>query len=425
MKAVLIERHLHRFAAARAASFIAGSTSGVRVGPAHLVEIEPIAAPGKNWRRIAVELSGICGSDLATLDGTSSRFFESIVSFPFVLGHEILGKALDGPLEGSRVVIEPVLGCLAREIDPPCSACAAGNKGACERIAFGHIKPGLQTGFCADTGGGWSEELVAHDSQIHRVPEGFSDDAAVLVEPTACAIHAAARGNVAPGEHTVILGTGTLGLLTIAALRAHFLPTTVIAVAKHAIQRDFSTALGADLVVEPDEVARAVRRVTGALAVTGSRGKIERLAGGADVVFDCVGSAQSLAQSLEIVRQGGRIVLVGMPSSMRVDLAALWQREVTLLGAYAYGTERVSGGTWSTFDLAFELVGAANLERLVSAYYPLSRYDEAVRHAGAAGRRGAVKVAFDLRRSVLRRSGPPPKPGHSAKPSTTKKGTPT
>jgi threonine dehydrogenase-like Zn-dependent dehydrogenase len=413
MKAVLVERQLHRFAAARAASLIAGSTSGVRFGPARLVEIEPFEAPGRNWRHIAVELAGICGSDLATLDGASSRFFESIVSFPFVLGHEILGKALDGPLAGSRIVIEPVLGCLAREIDPPCPACSAGEKGACERIAFGHIQPGLQTGFCTDTGGGWSEELVAHDSQIHRVPDALSDEAAVLVEPTACAIHAAGRANLAPGEHVVVLGAGTLGLLTIAALRAHFLPATIIAVAKHPVQRDFSESLGADIVAKPDEATRAVRRVTGALAVTNDAGRIERLAGGADVVFDCVGSGASIAQSLELVRQKGRIVLVGMPGSLRVDLAPLWQREVSLLGAYAYGTERVTEGTRSTFDLAFDLVQVANLERLVSAHYPLERYDEAVRHAGAAGRRGSVKIVFDIRRSVLRRSPSRTKADHS------------
>jgi hypothetical protein len=91
-------------------------------------------------------------------------------------------------------------------------------------------------------------------------------------------------------------------------------------------------------------------------------------------------------------------VLVGMPGMTRVDLAPLWQREVRLRGAYAYGTEARPEGNRSTFDLAFELVAAAMLERLVSASYPLERYEEAVSHAAAAGRRGAVKIVFDLRR---------------------------
>ena len=91
-------------------------------------------------------------------------------------------------------------------------------------------------------------------------------------------------------------------------------------------------------------------------------------------------------------------MLVGMPGMTKVDLAPLWQREVRLRGAYAYGSETRPEGARSTFDLAFELVAAAGLERLVSAAYPLDRYEEAVAHAGAAGRRGSVKIVFDLRR---------------------------
>jgi NADPH:quinone reductase-like Zn-dependent oxidoreductase len=90
--------------------------------------------------------------------------------------------------------------------------------------------------------------------------------------------------------------------------------------------------------------------------------------------------------------------MVGMPGHVEVDLTGLWQREITLVGAYAYGTETLAGGsTRRTFDLAFELVASAQLGRLVSATYPLSRYPEAVAHAAAAGPRGAVKIAFDLR----------------------------
>jgi hypothetical protein len=90
-------------------------------------------------------------------------------------------------------------------------------------------------------------------------------------------------------------------------------------------------------------------------------------------------------------------VLVGMPGRVSVDLASLWHREVRLAGAYAYGTESVGKGSRPTFELALEAVAAARTGRLVSATYPIERFEEAVAHAGAAGRRGAVKVAFDLR----------------------------
>jgi threonine dehydrogenase-like Zn-dependent dehydrogenase len=136
-----------------------------------------------------------------------------------------------------------------------------------------------------------------------------------------------------------------------------------------------------------------VRRQAGSLVLAG------RLTNGADVVFDCVGTSESITQALAMVRPRGRVVLVGMPGKISVDLAPLWHRELTLVGAYAYGVESPSGAArpHRTFELAIEVVAEAGLGSLVSATYPLERYEEAIAHAGAAGRRGAVKVAFDLR----------------------------
>src|SRR4051812_35723892 len=202
-----------RFAAARLASTFAPG-SGARVGPLRLTDVDPPDLPGPGWRRVRPRLAGICGSDLATVDGQSSRYFEPLVSFPFTPGHEIVGELDDG----TRVVLQPTLTCVARGIDPMCEWCSSGQTNRCEQTTFGHVSPGLQTGFCEDTGGGWGLALVAHESQLHRVPEGLSDEAAVLVEPTACAVHAA---SMVPEVHghgpdvTAIIGAGTLGLLTI------------------------------------------------------------------------------------------------------------------------------------------------------------------------------------------------------------------
>ena len=396
MKALVVERLTHRFAAARVAALASGSGAGIGIGPVRLLEMEPPEIPSDGWLR--PRLSGICGSDLATVDGESSRYFEDIVSFPFVLGHEIVADVVDAK-RARRVVVEPVLGCLARGLNPPCPACAEGRKGSCERIAFGHIHPGLQTGFCKDTGGGWSEELIAHESQLHDVPASLSDEAAVMVEPAACATHAALAAHIRQGERVVVLGAGTLGLLTVAALRHFCEPGALIAVARHPIQRDLASSLGADEVVEEDELGRAARRLTGSLALGKKPVTKGRLTGGVDVVFDCVGSSRSIEEALAVTRPGGRIILVGMPGSVRVDLAPLWHREISLVGAYAYGAEDWAGARISTFDLAFELVESMNLSRLVSAHYPLDRYEEAVKHAASAGRRGSVKIVFDLRRA--------------------------
>lgn len=384
MRALRFERSLPRYGAARVAATVRPGAGG-RVGPLKLADMEEPARPGPDWHRIRPRLAGICGSDLATIDGRSSRYFEPMVSFPFVPGHEIVADSDDG-----RVVVEPVLSCLPRGIDPPCAFCADGLTGSCQNLAMGRLEPGLQTGYCSETGGGWSTALVAHDSQLHRVPRGMSDEAAVMVEPAACAVHAAHRAGAAADSPAgvVVLGAGTVGLCTIAAVRRHLRPATLIASAKHPEQARLAVELGADVVVEPGEIRRAVRRMSRSAMVGDGVGE------GAGVVFDCVGSADSLADALAVVRPREQVVLVGMPGRVSVDLTGLWHKEVRLVGAYAYGRE-LSGER--TFDLAFDLVSEADLGRLVSAAYPLDRYREAIDHAANAGSRGAVKVVFDLR----------------------------
>jgi len=92
------------------------------------------------------------------------------------------------------------------------------------------------------------------------------------------------------------------------------------------------------------------------------------------------------------------MVLMGMPSDVTLDLTGLWHRETELVGAYTYGTESLpDGGTAKTFDLAIETADAIEAERWLSATYRLADHIDAIAHAASAGRRGAIKIAFDLR----------------------------
>ena len=188
-----------------------------------------------------------------------------------------------------------------------------------------------------------------------------------------------------------MIGAGTLGLLTIAALRSTHPGLEILATAKHPHQRTLAAELGADAVVAPGELDRAIRSRTGSMRLDNGQ-----LTGGIEAVVDCVGSAESLAQALRIAAPGGTIHVVGMPGVTTVDLTPLWQREVALRGAYAY--ERTD------FDTAIGLVTSLDLGRLVTATYPLRRYEDAVAHAATAGARGAVKIAFDLRSERERNS---------------------
>ena len=399
MKALQFRRNLPRYAAA----WMAGSLTpgrGAAAGPLKLVDLDEPQTPGPDWVRVRPRLSGICGSDLATVDGRSARYFEPLVSFPFIPGHEVVGDLDDG----TRVVLEPVLGCVSRNLNPTCRPCSEGHLGNCEHTSFGDLAPGIQTGSCHDTGGGWSTAFSAHPSQLHPIPDVLDDEAAVMIEPTACGVHAALAAEVPDDGVVAVLGAGTLGLVTIAALRAYANPRTMVATARYPEQQRQAASLGADHVVDPSEIRRAVRRVTGSRAIGApsfdeapTQGIVDRLTGGADVVVDCVGSSTTLTDALAIVRPRGRIVLVGMPAEVSLELTPLWHREVALVGAYTYGIEALPGGERRTFDLASELVTDAGLGSLVTATYPLARYRDALEHAASAGRRGATKIAFDMR----------------------------
>jgi threonine dehydrogenase-like Zn-dependent dehydrogenase len=395
--ALQMYRSMSRYVAARA---VGSRMPGLLAGPLTPLRLATIDEPkplGPGWARLAPRLSGICGSDLSALSGQTSFYFSSLVSMPFVPGHEVVGELYDDLEElpaGTRVVLSPVLSCAARGVDP-CGPCAAGTAGRCERITVGHVAPGLQTGYCADTGGGWGAMLVAHRSQVHPVPDRLPDERAVLVEPLACAVHAALRAGPEPGASVLVVGAGTVGLLTLLALRAHTSAGRILVVAKHASQRDLALRFGATDVIHPDDAASAIRRATHAHRLTPERGR-PYLLGGVDGAIDCVGSAASLDLAVRTTRAGGRVVLAGMPAG-GVDLSPVWFRELEVTGAYAAGTELLPDGPRDGFDLAIALAGEAPLDGVVGGVYPLARWREALDHAFAAGRLGSLKVAFDPR----------------------------
>lgn len=381
MSRLVFSRKPARFAMARLAGAIMPG-AGASVGPLDLEADELLPLPTPDWVRLRTRMAGICGSDLSMIDGTASAYFDPLVSYPFTPGHEVVAD-----VEGTdrRVALVPVLSCVTRGVSPVCGSCATGQINLCERAAFGHLSPGLQSGFCTDTGGGWAHSMVAHPSQLIDVPAEFTDEAAVLIEPTACAAHAAARYT---GNETVIIGAGTLGLLTLAAITAtrdKVRSAPIVVTARYAEQKRLAKELGADVVCSSDEMPRYVRSSSKSLVFG------DQLTCGAPHVIDCVGSSDSLQQALRVVAPGGEVQVVGMPANVSLELTSLWHREVAIRGCYAY--------THADFHTAIDVIRHHDLGRLVSATYPLKDYTDAIAHAAAAGRRGAVKVAFDLRGS--------------------------
>jgi threonine dehydrogenase-like Zn-dependent dehydrogenase len=398
MLALEMFRSIPRFAAAKAAR---GRVPGLLVGPMaplRLVTREAPAVRRPGWAGVRPILSGICGSDLGAVTGATSLYFSALVSMPFVPGHEVVGELTEDCLDlpkGTRVVLDPVLSCAARGLDP-CESCRTGHTNRCDHVTVGHLSPGLQTGFCRSTGGGWGERLVAHRSQLHAVPDTLDDERAVLVEPLACAVQLARRAKVPAGGSVLVSGAGAVGLFAVLALRELTDAGRITVIAKHGRQADLARAFGASDVAAPDEAMRAVRRTSRALRVAPEglpgpaqrwAGGSEMLLGGVDVGIDAVGSTASLGTVLRSTRAGGRVVLSGMPAA--ADLSPAWFRELDVVGTYA--------GTCDGFDVALGLAERAPLDGVIGGRYPLHRWREALDHAHSAGRLGAVKVCFDVR----------------------------
>jgi threonine dehydrogenase-like Zn-dependent dehydrogenase len=377
-----------------------------RFALARLREVAEPPLPSPRWARVQPRLSGICGSDLATITAAGSPFFAPLTSFPFTFGHEVVGTVVEAGAAvhsvraGDCVVVEPVLHCGVREIEPPCPNCQRGESGNCVKVTAGDLGAGVQTGYCRDTGGGWSASLVAHEVQLHKVPAGVSDEAAVLTEPFSCALHAVLRaGPAEPDQKILVVGCGTMGLLTIAALQALESPGRIFAWAKHPHQQELAAKLGADEVLPVgrhsyDELCKR----SGATVYWPDLGGATVL-GGFDLVFDCVGSGQSLDDAIRFTRARGRTVLVGMPGIPKtVDWTTIWYKELHVLGTYAYGMEDMGGQRLRTFQLALRLLGEqrVHLEPLVTHKFALADYRAAVRSALFTGPQRSIKTVFIL-----------------------------
>ena len=401
MQALVYRKSVPRYLLMRAGAKRLKGLETSRLSPLGLEEAPEPKLPTPEWVRVKPLLSGICGSDLGTLSSDNSPYFSPITSPPFVMGHEVVGTVVEdnsGFRTGERVVVEPALGCAARGMEQPCPYCASGRHALCLNVAKGNVSPGIQTGFCRDTGGGWSERsLVAHPTQLHRVPDGVPDEAAVAIEPLACAIHAALKAAPGPDDTILVIGAGNIGLFTVAALRQLTDAGRIISIAKHERQREEALRLGADEVVGPKETYTTLPKMLDTEAYRPELGK-PVVMGGADRVFECVGAPGTMEDAIRLAKPGGEVALVGMPGARSsLDLTALWYKEVSLAGTYAYGAEEYGGERTTSFDLALRIAPEIGLEKMVGPRFRLADYREAIAAARASGREGHVKVVFDHR----------------------------
>lgn len=369
--------------------------------PLRFVEEPRAELPGPRWVRVRTLLGGICGSDLhqVFIDGSLSV---SPAAFPGrspgFLGHEAVGVVLEvgsGVTRfrpGDRVAMDGTNDCLSMELDPPCRACAEGNRLVC-RNAAEHRGPQPQ-------GGGWSEEFVRHESNLFPVPPAMSDEEAVLIEPASNGVRAALRMAPEPGEKLLVIGAGTLGLMTIAALRAAEPRCDITASVLFDRQAREAVSRGADRALVRESFFDAAERIALARVYQGFRGS-RVTTGGFDGVCDCVGSAGTLGAALRCIRAGGRLVLVGAAlRPMTVDLTPVWYQEVDIRGMRSHGAEEWQGLRLPSFERVarWVLEGKMSLKGILTHRFPLADYRRALALAADPDkqRSWSLKVAFEF-----------------------------
>jgi threonine dehydrogenase-like Zn-dependent dehydrogenase len=341
------------------------------------------------------------------LTGRSTAILAPFNSFPAILGHEVVAiveeaGAAAGVQVGERIVLDPIISCTMRGLDP-CVGCRDGSPALCRHAADGALAPGMLIGFCRDLPGAWSEGMLAHASQLHPVPDQLSDEAAVLVEPLACGLHAVLAQPPAEGERALVVGGGAIGLGTLAALRMIAPDTETTIVVRHPLQAEIAKGLGAHHVVTDRGGSGVIRA---AVEFAGARGHPTlvgepTLTGGFEGVYECAGNAASLEAAIRVTAPRGRLALIGSVGEVSgLDLTLAWARELRITGNYVYGDERSVPEQPHTIDHLMALLtagGSPVVEQLVTHRFRLGDWRAALRTAMGRGKHAAIKVVFDHR----------------------------
>lgn len=415
MRAVTFDVSVPRYLAARTIGQVVPS---LLYGPATGVRLATVPDPelrGPDWVLLRVLRCGVCGSDVGNLSFDAAPSLEPFGSFPAVPGHEILaevetcGPGVRGVEPGQRVVVDPFLSCEVRGFSDAgrCRSCRSGNPSTCENAgeegpegANGPpLARGLTIGYHRDLPGGWGERIVVHASQLFPVPSALDDRVAGLVEPLSIGMRAVLRAgpDAESTDPVLVIGSGTIAFATVWCLRATGFRGPVIAQAKRPHEARMHRALGATETVAPGDEAREALIGTGAMAYQPILGPEVYAGGGFPLIFDCVGSAQSLGQAMRYASPRGTVVMLGCSGELRrVDSSFLWARELTVRGFVGYGRERRDGHTKHTFEitLAALLETGAPVGELVTHVFPLDQYRTALSAAANHRKSGAIKVAL-------------------------------
>jgi len=322
-----------------------------------------------------------------------------------VLGHEVVGTVVKVGRKvttrkvGDRVVLNPWLSCGPRGIDPACPECQEGQFSICRNFALGHIPPGIHTGNSSKATGGYAPYVPAHESMCIPIPDGVTDEQAVLADPFSVSLHGILKRPPLPGRPALVYGCGTLGLLAIATLRHLHPDSRVFAVARFAHQRRLAERFGAHVVLPHEPVATIVERVgaeTGAEVLKPWYGLPWLYGGGIDVIYDTVGFPETVEVGVRIADSRGAIVITGVEAPKRFEWTPLYFKEIAIVGSNAFGVEEFEGRRAHAMEIYLDLVKSRRIDvtPILTHRFTLDHWQQAFLACGQQGASGAVKVLF-------------------------------
>lgn len=274
----------------------------------------PIPKAKKNEVVVKLEYVGICGSDMHYYE--TGRIGDYVVEPPFVLGHEPggivveVGEGVTSLKVGDKVALEPGKTC------GTCRFCKEGKYNLCNDVIF----------FATPPVDGVFQEYVAHPSDLcFKLPENMDTLEGALIEPLAVGFHAAKQGEAQAGQTAIVFGAGCIGLVSMMALKACGVSNVyVVDIMEKRLEK--ALELGATGVINgaKEDVLKRAKELTGGE--------------GFDLAIETAGTEITTNQSIQVVRKGSNIVLVGYGKSgmMNLMMSLALDKEITFKTVFRY-----------------------------------------------------------------------------------------